>query len=357
VPESVFDQVATLVAAFGVVAAFAALLAGAARVLARGEQILPPWRRWPSSLTGVDVFVLFLASQLVMFGWVAVFDRLAVADVVATVPAVVPDGVGGAVGGPGYVGAAGMAGERRFWTGAFAQAAALPTFLLAWWALHRATGGRRTTPAPRPGRFAADVVAGVLAWAVVTPATFAVFIASLWVQQRFGGTADEHPLKLAGAGESVGRIAVFFASACVFPAVYEELVFRRILLPWAVGRTDRPWFVMVLAAGLTVLLSVGRDGSKAGPIGFAALLIVGLYVLQRAYSGSGRFATRTAGGIYASAALFGLLHSHVWPTPIPLFVFGLGVGYVAARTRSVWPAVVTHGLFNAVSAVVVLRGP
>jgi membrane protease YdiL (CAAX protease family) len=357
VSESAYDQVAQLVVAFGLVAAVAGLLAAVARTAARGEPVLPAWRRWPTSLTGVDVFVLFLASQLIIFGWVAVFDHLAVADVVTTAAAVVPDAVGGAAGGPGYVAATRMAGERRFWTGAIAQAAALPTFLFAWWALHRATVGRQARPAPRPRRFAADVVAGVLAWAVITPVTFAVFIASLWAQQRFGGTADEHPLKLAGAGDSAGRIAMFFASACVFPAIYEELVFRRILLPWAVGRTERPWLVMVLAAGLTALLSLDRDGLKAGPLSFAAVLFVGLYAVQRAYSGSGRFAIRTAGGIYATAALFGLLHSQVWPTPVPLFVFGLGLGYVAARTRSVWPAAVTHGLFNAVSAVVVLRGP
>jgi membrane protease YdiL (CAAX protease family) len=41
---------------------------------------------------------------------------------------------------------------------------------------------------------------------------------------------------------------------------------------------------------------------------------------------------------------------------VPLFVLGLGLGYLVARTGSILPAVVLHGFFNAVSAVLVLRG-
>jgi len=50
------------------------------------------------------------------------------------------------------------------------------------------------------------------------------------------------------------------------------------------------------------------------------------------------------------------VHSSVWPSPIPLFVLGLGLGWLAMRTRGVFVPVIVHGLFNAVSAVFVLRG-
>ena len=66
---------------------------------------------------------------------------------------------------------------------------------------------------------------------------------------------------------------------------------------------------------------------------------------------------RNAGAVYASAALFAAVHASVWPTPIPLLGLGLGLGYLALSTRSVLVPVIVHGLFNAVSAVFVLRGP
>jgi membrane protease YdiL (CAAX protease family) len=39
-----------------------------------------------------------------------------------------------------------------------------------------------------------------------------------------------------------------------------------------------------------------------------------------------------------------------------LFVLACGLGYLTARTRSVIPAIVVHGLFNAVSVVMLYRG-
>jgi membrane protease YdiL (CAAX protease family) len=46
----------------------------------------------------------------------------------------------------------------------------------------------------------------------------------------------------------------------------------------------------------------------------------------------------------------------VWPSPIPLFVLGLGLGWLAVRTRGILVPAIVHGLFNAVSGVFVLRG-
>ena len=64
---------------------------------------------------------------------------------------------------------------------------------------------------------------------------------------------------------------------------------------------------------------------------------------------------RRARAVYATAALFALLHP-VWPNPVPLFVLGLGLGWLAARTTGLLVPVLVHALFNAVSAVFVLRG-
>jgi membrane protease YdiL (CAAX protease family) len=63
-----------------------------------------------------------------------------------------------------------------------------------------------------------------------------------------------------------------------------------------------------------------------------------------------------APAVFATALLFGATHSFAWPTPIALFVLGLGLGYLAVRTRSLVAPVVVHCLFNAVSFVILIEG-
>jgi membrane protease YdiL (CAAX protease family) len=101
---------------------------------------------------------------------------------------------------------------------------------------------------------------------------------------------------------------------------------------------------------IAVLYS-GASG-KLGPVVFAGVLTLGLALLW----GVVRHGRRHYRAIYVSAAFFALVHSGVWPTPIPLFVLGLGLGWLAVRTRGILVPVIVHGLFNAVSAVYVLRG-
>src|SRR5205807_5797494 len=51
---------------------------------------------------------------------------------------------------------------------------------------------------------------------------------------------------------------------------------------------------------------------------------------------------RAAQTIYGIAVLFAAVHP--WPTPIPLFFLGLGLGYLAFRTQSLVTPTVLHGL-------------
>ena len=54
----------------------------------------------------------------------------------------------------------------------------------------------------------------------------------------------------------------------------------------------------------------------------------------------------TWGAIVASAVVFSLLHLDLWSL-LPFAVLGIGLGWLAARGRSLWPAVLAHVLYNA----------
>jgi hypothetical protein len=52
--------------------------------------------------------------------------------------------------------------------------------------------------------------------------------------------------------------------------------------------------------------------------------------------------------IVGTSLLFANLHANVWPTPVPLFVLALGLGWVAFRTHGLTGPIVVHMLFNAI---------
>jgi membrane protease YdiL (CAAX protease family) len=58
--------------------------------------------------------------------------------------------------------------------------------------------------------------------------------------------------------------------------------------------------------------------------------------------------------IYGSALLFAAFHAQVWPSPIPLFFLGLGLGWLAYRVQSLVAPMVVHALFNAVACIVLV---
>jgi membrane protease YdiL (CAAX protease family) len=49
--------------------------------------------------------------------------------------------------------------------------------------------------------------------------------------------------------------------------------------------------------------------------------------------------------------LFAASHN-VWPTPVPLLLLGLGLGWLASRTQSLVGPIVCHALFNGVACLV-----
>jgi membrane protease YdiL (CAAX protease family) len=260
----------------------------------------------------------------------------------------------------------------------WAHLLSLPPSLGALWLAARAR-----YPAWKPalagrGSFAGKVWLAVLAWLVLAPIVLAFNAAVNAVFRQLDLAPEQHSLTALGGRPLLDRV-LFVLEACVGAALREEVIFRGVLLAWCVGRlripgggggaaldragavvepratparaavspftAARPWFVMAAALGFAVL------SDKLPAVVFAVLLLIGLGVLWRFK----RTGARRARAVYATAALFAVVHSGVWPSPIPLFLLGLGLGWLAVRTNGVLVPVIVHGLFNAVSAVFVLR--
>jgi membrane protease YdiL (CAAX protease family) len=217
------------------------------------------------------------------------------------------------------------------------------------------------------------VALATLAWAVLTPIVLLVHTAVNFFFTQFEWAVVDHPLsRLSAARPGLDQVLFFFQASVAAPLV-EEVLFRGVLLSWLVGgrslldrvpgagviRLHRPapdrrvW--PVLAIGIVMAVATTREELSLltptrGAVIFALILMLGWLGLRLVVRKK-----RTVGAVYASAALFAVVHSEVWPSPIPLFVLGLGLGWLALRTRGVLVPAIVHGLFNAVSVLFVLR--
>ena len=255
---------------------------------------------------------------------------------------------------------------RALW----ANLLALPLTLALLWFTARTLYPKWKPALAGNGSTAGKLWLAVLAWLAIAPVVLVFNSAVNEVFKHFGVSPGTTPLTKLGNRPPVDQV-LFVLEACIAAPLREELFFRGILLAWCIGRTKslatgvspltaaRPWFVMHAAILLAVILTPqppadgsSRDWVKTlAPVVFAGLLAVGLALL-----GVTRTPGRGACAVYATAAFFAVVHSAVWPNPIPLFMLGLGLGWLAVRTNGILVPVIVHGLFNAVSAVFVLRG-
>lgn len=228
-----------------------------------------------------------------------------------------------------------------------------------------------------------NAVAGYLTWLMVTPAAFLVFVlANLVHHDLTGRPPDKHPLTALGDAAGNREWALFVVQTVLLAPVLEELVFRGLLLPWLAQRrpprepspftlppTERPLIILLLSVGVAVVLQaeeVHNAWAAGNRSAAAAHLIPGLFFaalvplywvrfgrLRRHLRVRSRQHTRA---VLASSALFAAFHTLVWPSPVPLVVLAVGLGYLYLRTCSLVGPVVVHGMFNAVSAVYLLLG-
>jgi len=172
-----------------------------------------------------------------------------------------------------------------------------------------------------------DLVNGVFAFFMLVAV---VFLIQGVLQWRF---KYEHPiLDLLKEDQTGWLFATAFISAVVVAPLIEEFFFRVILQGWfervAHHRTEwrRP-----------PLTTSGTVEPMATKIGEDDVIRCGAWW-----------------PIFASAALFALMHVGQGAAPIPLFVLAIGLGYLYQRTHRILSCIVVHTMLNAISLLAFL---
>lgn len=198
-----------------------------------------------------------------------------------------------------------------------------------------------------------DVKWGLRLWAWLTPATLAVFaVATLAGFAVAGVRPADHPLTTSLKDGDGLTIALVVIQAVLLAPLIEEVLFRGVILRWLEANTHVAVFVHAFATAVSYILAPtpGPEGGVLAKYGSFVYLSLTLGLLMWAVA---RFDEGGQADV-ATAALFAAVHANVWPSPVPLFVLGMGLAWVTRRSGSLLPAVVAHGLFNAVSVLGVL---
>jgi membrane protease YdiL (CAAX protease family) len=333
--------------------------------LPAGERRLLPWPRpRPVPWLGVDVWAAFVIMLFVtpvcavllqdsgLFHWL--YGKAANADTDL------------------------MHGRRMLWAGVLA----LPVEVAIILGVLTALRGARLEEVGLTGRRAAqNITAGYLIWLVLTPVALLLYWAVKLVLE-----AEEHPMELLARQplREVEWLALVFLAVVAAP-LREELVFRGVLLPWQTNRgPDAQLVVGVAALAVAILMGTGKGGAfNAGPMIFILAMLPGYVLLpygarwwrqrrrgpaaERNGSLAGEEETERGPAaflrllsekrvnvllaLYGNGLLFAALHGSIWPTPIPLFVLGVGLAWLAHRTQSLVGPLVAHALFNGVATL------
>jgi membrane protease YdiL (CAAX protease family) len=216
-----------------------------------------------------------------------------------------------------------------------------------------------------------NLIVGYLGWLTLTPLVFGIFVLALaWLAPN----PEPHPLMDLGERAGKREWLVFAIQVAILAPLSEELLFRGLLLPWLAqlpqaDRIDPALLVqpghrshvvyaaaLLLTSGKTIEAVMDGHWDQIVPLPPTLLFIAALLPFYLLLPRSGRLQrwtglhTQSVRAVLASAALFAAVHA-AWPSPIPLFFLGLGLGWLALRTRSIVPGVVVHGMFNSLAVV------
>ena len=209
-----------------------------------------------------------------------------------------------------------------------------------------------------PARLA--LAAGV--WTLLTPLVLGLNGLIDYAYRQLGGQPQEHPFTQVDA-RSLYDAVVLVLHACVVAPWVEECLVRGWLLPWLLAaRCERnqqkpkgslpPW---IAPQRCWMMVLVGLWPAVHSSHAQEALIFLGLLALGLAGLQWGPIRHRRHWcAVHASALVFAMFHSAVWPTPLPLFVLGVGLGWIAVWTRGFFCSALVHAFFNTVSTVYVL---
>ena len=203
-------------------------------------------------------------------------------------------------------------------------------------------------------RLRQNVIAGLIGWLVATPA---ILFVNFWATRAFlwihGVEPTDHPLtRMVKNHPFTPTDWVFFVlTAAVAAPVTEELLFRGVLLPWCRSRAWGSDAAIAGALGLAAMFA--NQDTVYWSVGFVVVMVPGYLAVSR---GLGRWLpdAGAARAIYSTALFFAASHSFAWPTPIPLFLLGLALGYLVYRTQSLVGPIVFHGVFNGMAWLVLM---
>jgi membrane protease YdiL (CAAX protease family) len=202
-------------------------------------------------------------------------------------------------------------------------------------------------------RWRHQVVTGYLLWLCTVPGVLLLHhLCNLVHRAQTGGPPREHPLGQAMRERpDAATIAAVLVSALLTAPLLEELFFRGLLQPLAAKDRRTPFIVALLALVVAAEQST-RHGWAAAL--FVLLLSAGLPFVE-ALAWRLLPVPGAIPAVYATSILFAVLHSPVWPTPVPLFVLSLFLGFLAFRTQGLVGPILVHVLFNAVACVLLLQ--
>jgi membrane protease YdiL (CAAX protease family) len=211
-------------------------------------------------------------------------------------------------------------------------------------------------------RLGRNVLAGILGWLTLTPLVLGLnLLVGLLYQWVAQGMPKPHALmELSHADPFWHERVLVVLSAVVAAPIWEELLYRGLLQRWFAARS---WggllacclaMVLALANHYPVIKTAYIEHNWRGlgvalqPAGFVLLVSPGLALMDRCRR------RQAAHAIYGTALLFAIRHSPSWPDPVAIFVLGLGLGWLADRTRSLVGPIVLHSLFNGVACVMMI---
>jgi membrane protease YdiL (CAAX protease family) len=209
-------------------------------------------------------------------------------------------------------------------------------------------------------RLGRNLLLGLAGVVVLTPGVLGLYQLLLYLYAWSGAGTEKHPLvQVAEQPLAPAEWVLLVLSAVVMAPVVEEITFRGVLQPWFAARRWGGHVAMASAFVMTLYIRGGRlftvwsQGTQAvweevTPALFVLALVPVYWLVWR------RSPTPTAPAVFGTSLLFASFHASVWPSPVPLFVLALGLGWLAYRTRSLVGPIVLHSLFNGLSCLQLL---